>query len=1394
MIRENINKSISRKLGILGAVIIALLILTSNFIMIEVKQHKDYENITDDEKIDENIENSKMLEDEEIKAKVNQNLAKMKGFFTQNCGQLENDEIYFTYSCLDKTFGFTENSVFVKLSKTLEDNTTKSSVIKIIYEGANKVIPVGKEELEHKSNYFIGNDSTKWSSNVQNFEKIVYENLYDGIDLVYYFSEKGLKYDWVVKAGADPSQIVERFEGIDSLKICSDGGLIVKTEGGELKEEMPYSYQKIKDKTIKVDVNFRSVGENMLIYNIGNYETSEDLIIDPLIYSTFVGGDGRDVSNSIVLDSENNAYITGRTSSSDFPTTFGCCDESYNGATDVFVCKLNKNGSELIYSTFVGGSDGDWRANIALDYDINAYVTGITSSSDFPTTSGCFDYSHNGGNYDLFVFKLSSDGSNLVYSTYIGGEDYDYCGDIALDFENNAYITGQTYSSDFPTSVGCYDDELDGNTDALVFKLNKDGTDLVYSTYVGGDYDDSGSDIAIDSENNAYVVGLRVTDAFVFKLNFDGSDLVYSTRVGGGYGTGITLDSENNAYITGDTTLSNFPTTSGCYDDSYNGGRDAFVCKLNHNGSKLLYSTYVGGSNAEYGYSIILDSENNAYITGSTTSSDFPTTSGCYDDTYNGERDIFVCKLSSEGSNLLYSTFVGGTDDEGCWEKIGIALDCENNPYITGGTQSSDFPTTSGCYDDSHNGNQDVFIFKLNLSSENKKPTINITKPEEGEEINGTYTIEGTAKDEDGEVQKVEIKIDDEEWKEVEGTNNWSYELDNTEVVDGEHTIYARAFDSEDYSKIDVVNVPVKNVNKKPTAIIDSISPNPANKGEEVLFYGNGTDEDGTIEEYRWDSNLDGFFSSEKSFSFSDLSNRTHTLYFKVKDNNDTWSDEVNAILTINGIPRAKIDEIKPNPAYESETVYFNGNYIDFENDITEFYWKSDKVGKISNKQNFSISSLSNGTHKITFRVKDNFGVWSENVSNILTINGIPNAIIDEITPNLANKKEKITFHGNYTDFENNITEFYWESNIDKILSDREDFSISNLSNGTHKITFRVKDSFGVWSENVTETLTINGIPKAKIDEITPNSINENEKVTFHGNYIDFENNIKEFYWKSNINGFLSNKKDFSLFNLSNGTHIISLKVQDNFGVWSDIITETLRINGIPSAKINSISQNPAIESEKVTFSGNYTDYENNITEFYWESNLDNFLSNKISFSLTNLSVGIHTISFRVKDNFGVRSIPVEMKLEIKKKEESPKLKILEIIQQESALENQNITIETKIKNMGNISISNFSVIFYYDNKEIKRIKYEKILEPNQEDTIKITWQAVLGNHTIKVKLETTNGTILDEKESDQKIEVVKEWEGEEKKEESNKIIYIIPILIVVICIIGFFMFKKRSS
>jgi PKD repeat protein len=491
-----------------------------------------------------------------------------------------------------------------------------------------------------------------------------------------------------------------------------------------------------------------------------------------LIYSTFLGGSGTDQGNSIAVDTAGNVYITGQTVSPDFPTTSSAFDTTVSDDYDAFVTKFNPAGSTLIYSTILGGSglnpafdDGnDYGYGITVDKLGNAYVCGATQSPDFPVTTTAFQPWHNGPSaggswwhvywYDGFFSKLNADGSQLLYSTFIGGGnvvDYqyywgdDYCAAITLDTAGNAYIAGWTDANNFPTTAGSFRPSkyilpypflvYDIYNDGFVCKFNptlSGSSSLIYATYdgvtAGHMYNYA---IAIDSVGNAYITGktsgiMETTcngfdttkndgdDAFILKFNNTSSSLLYGTYLGGSgedSGNSIALDNSGNIYVTGYTGSASFPITPGAYDTTYNSNTDIFVSKLSASGTSFLYSTFFGGSGTDIAQSLAIDTIGNVYLAGYTSSSiNFPITSGVIGPVFCGDTDGFISKLNATGTGLIYSTYIGGTNDDFCQS---IVTDSTMSFYITGYTNSNNFPNTAGSYDTTYNSNIDVFTMKF---------------------------------------------------------------------------------------------------------------------------------------------------------------------------------------------------------------------------------------------------------------------------------------------------------------------------------------------------------------------------------------------------------------------------------------------------------------------------------------------------------------------------------------------------------------------------------------------------------------------------------------------------------------------------------------------------------
>ena len=711
--------------------------------------------------------------------------------FIPNQGQFDSRVVYAVQG-RDKSIFFTEQGLTVVLTdKPVAASARKDDrlrrigspepvaytpkkrwALKLDFVDANpQARPETLEPADTLISYFKGRPE-EWRTGLRASRRIIYRDLWPGIDLIYSGTVNRLKYDFIVHPGADPDRIRLAWRGADSVQVTEEGQLAVFTPLGTLRDEMPKAWQEDKGRRESVTVAYglqapagvqvASLATNGLLagtnpherahivgFTVGDYDRSRALVLDPemLVYCGFIGGSASEYGAAIAVDSNGSAYVTGETSSpqASFPETVGP-DLTYNGGEDdAFVAKLRADGTGLVYCGFIGGTGRDPGYAIAVDNGGNAYITGSTYSTDgsFPVTGG-LDPTHNGGN-DAFVAKVRADGTSLVYCGFIGGKAPDYGFGIAVDSGGNAYVAGSTDSADgsFPVIGGLDSTHNGGTRDAFVVKVRADGTSLIYCGFIGGTGYDQGNGIAVDSSGSAYVtgstdssaggagaLGFPVTigpdltqngsnDAFVAKVRADGTGLVYCGFIGGtgiDGGQGVAVDSDRNAYVTGYTTstATSFPETVGP-DLSHNGDFDAFVAKVRADGTALTYCGFIGGSGEEFGPSsgIAVDSSGNAYVTGHTTSTEtsFPVIVGP-DLSYNGgERDAFVAKVQTDGKGLAYCGYIGGAGGEG---GTGIAVDRAGDAYVTGWTVSTEtsFPVTVGP-DVSANGGGDAFVAKV---------------------------------------------------------------------------------------------------------------------------------------------------------------------------------------------------------------------------------------------------------------------------------------------------------------------------------------------------------------------------------------------------------------------------------------------------------------------------------------------------------------------------------------------------------------------------------------------------------------------------------------------------------------------------------------------------------
>jgi hypothetical protein len=619
--------------------------------------------------------------------------------------------------------------------------------------GSKPAFITGEQQLPAKISSFKGKDSSTWVNNVSTYQSVTLGEVYNGIELRLVARSNNMEKLFYVHQGANPDDINLELSGCENLSINSAGQLEIETGIGTFAFTEPIAYQDTKNGREYVDIAYK-LNDNIYGFEIGEYDRSRLLVIDPLLASTYLGGsenEGNVLSISMVLDNEGNVYVAGRTLSIDFPHSIGVIQEDNNGSYDIFISKLTPDLTTLLASTYLGGSSVEGERgspDLILDDEGNLYVTGLTISDDFPTLPGAYR-EEDIGSYDIFISKLSSNLDSLLYSTYFGSSGFEQVNSIAIDQTGNVFIAGYTRSMYFPVTSGAFQETYYGTGgqqwggEVFISKFSSDLSSLLASTYLGGSDWDEGGYLAIDESNNVYIVGSTRSgttgstqdfpttegacfpdyngddayggDGFVSLLSNDLTTLIASTYLGGNsndWGYAIALGSDGNVYVTGHTPSNDFPTTTGAYNEDYNStlgtevGNDMYVSKFNSDLSTLLASTYLGTVLHEVALEITLDTENNVYIGGHANNVYFPTTPGCYNSDFNGGGfgyggDIILACFNSDLSLLKSATYVGGNGQE----DVGtIALDSEGNLYFCGATNSGNFPIDTAAFQNEYHG------------------------------------------------------------------------------------------------------------------------------------------------------------------------------------------------------------------------------------------------------------------------------------------------------------------------------------------------------------------------------------------------------------------------------------------------------------------------------------------------------------------------------------------------------------------------------------------------------------------------------------------------------------------------------------------------------------------
>jgi len=661
--------------------------------------------------------------------------------FLENLGQLDDEGISFYLDSPGLGVAFLDSAVLMDLRAGLptpfdaighgpsallgaqRDGPTAPAggsdgcVVRLDFVGADRVRPVGRGPIPGEYNFMKSSSPAQWHLGVRAYSEVVYAGLYQGIDLVYRASPDGVKYEFLVDPGTDPSMIRVHADGQSSLAVDGRTDIVLDTSIGRLVDAGLLAYYR-DDPAATVECGFVLASSDCYTFDVGVRDISRSLVIDPIVYSTYLGGGKYDIVHDIKVNaSDGGLYAIGETTSNDFPTSTGAYQDRLRGDRDAFVTKFSLDGSTLEYSTFIGGSSDEVGESLDTDADGNVYLVGTTWSDDFPVSVDAVESTIGMGSNesDGFACKIDSTGSSLIYATYVGGSNEEQVISVDADDQGCAYFLGWTFSLDLEVTDGSFQSTMGGGyNDAFVCKLNSKGTQYIYSTYLGGERTDVSGGIVIDSTGCAYISGSTYSilfpvtdgtystqrnglyDAFVSKFTADGSDLVWSTYLAGStsqHAIDITLDSNGRPVVLGFTNSRDFPTTTGAYQTRPTGTvEDCFITVLTTNATDIFASTYLGGMDAEYPKSLCITPDGDVLASGGTYSDDFPTTPDAEQTSLYGLSDAFVSRLSSDLKNLSYSTYLGGSRYD---EVNAITHDGNISLYLGGASDSIDFPVTT---------------------------------------------------------------------------------------------------------------------------------------------------------------------------------------------------------------------------------------------------------------------------------------------------------------------------------------------------------------------------------------------------------------------------------------------------------------------------------------------------------------------------------------------------------------------------------------------------------------------------------------------------------------------------------------------------------------------------
>ncbi|MHC1745016.1 MAG: PKD domain-containing protein [Syntrophobacteraceae bacterium] len=1049
--------------------------------------------------------------------------------FILNQGQLDERIKYYSKNARQEIY-FTEDGVYLAIAKGKPENdplnaplnltrnerpTIETQIVRLAPVSMARQVEIHSEDTRQaKVNWYVGNDQRRWKTNIPTYGAVTYRGARDGLDVRFYGKDRHLEYDLIVKPGQDPSQVKMACSGVDYYELTEEGDLVINLKGGAtLLQKRPTIYQMINGDRVSIEGGFTverpattrsaSGAQNLALaeadddmvygFDVGEYDRSLPVVIDPVImYADYLelGGTGEDYSLSIDVDSTGCAYTAGYTSSTEQSFSIPgaipigtLTTSSYN----IFVKKFDALGGD-VHTTYLGGNDNSRAYAIASDNAGNVYLTGQTSATNYPTVLPI--YGTNRGNGDSFLTKLAPDGT-VSFSTYIGGADEDMGYGIAIDTSGCAYITGYTYSVNYPTSNAYCITHSSGDMDAFITKINTITRTLTYSTFVGGDANNCGKAVAVDSSGSAYVTGWTyssnfpvfgspfqpefagIQDAFVLKLGTSGSTLAYSTYLGGSdadAGMGIALDSSGNAYVTGKTNSTDYPVSGdrSQFGSNYTGGTDGFVTKLDSSGSALTYSTYLGGADVDIPAGIRVNTSNEAFIVGETASNNFPLVNA-FHGAKDGSRAAFITKLNAAGSSAVFSSYYLG--NEGNDAGTGIALDksAGTGVYFTGYTTTADYYSNA-------------FAVKLNDVT---TPSMDVVSPNGGESIQaGTNkTIRWSYTNSPDTTVTIQLLQDATVVATLAtaytiGTNGngyyvWTVPCDrapgsNYKVkITTTNGSYSDASD-EAFTITQAIPSPEFTAN----GVAVSVSPVTVATGDEVQFQ--DVSSCGTPAYWEWDFG-DGRTSSEQ--------NPKH-IYTAV------GQYDISLTLTGPGWQNTKYRygylvvtlPVPPTPGFSAApTLVAVGDQVQFTDEstgyITSWSWNFGDGSPASSEKNPKHAYASDGLYNVTLTVSNPAGSPSITKTGIIDVS-LPKPIFTA-TPNPVGVNNQLTFSGSSTG--TGLSSWQWDfGDGETVTYAHSDPNHANpvhtyTSTGDKTVTLTVTGTSGTRSK--TETIKVAGPP-----------------------------------------------------------------------------------------------------------------------------------------------------------------------------------------------------------------------------------------------------------------------------------------------------------------------------